>query len=146
MDIFNNATEFARVLGLLIPLLIVLVTKEVADQRIRAVLSLVLAAAAGVTATLVAADGGWDWSGFFNAWLNAFIVSLVSYLGVYKPTGIAPALASATADVGIGGLPPEPGASPDTSHGLSDSEAGVTNPDPPPNDQQLGDQEKPESW
>ena len=102
MEFWNNPVEFARVLGLLAPLMVGLVTKSAASSKVKAVANVALAAVAGTVAYLVAADGGWDWGGFFNAWFNAFVTGIVAYYGFLRPTGIVPALAAKTVNVGIG--------------------------------------------
>ena len=103
MEFWNNAVEFARVLGLLVPLAVAFITRSNATPAVKSVTNVILSALAGVTAHLIGANGGWDWNGFFNAWFNAFVVGIVAYYGAYRPMGIAPAVAARTNAFGIGG-------------------------------------------
>ena len=93
LSFLNDPVEFARLLGILVPLAVAALAKSTAPKGLKAVLNVALAALAGVIGTLVGADGEWDWGAFFDAWLNAFVVGIAAYYGVLKPTGIAPSLA-----------------------------------------------------
>lgn len=106
MEFWNDPVELARVLGLLVPLAVAFVTKSTATPQIKSVANIILSALAGVTATLVGADGGWDWAGFFNAWFNAFLTGIVAYYGAYKPIGVSGGVADATRSIGFGGVGP----------------------------------------
>lgn len=106
VNFFNlDAATASRALGLLIPLLVALLTKRVASSRTKAVLNIVASALAGSAAYLVAADGGYDVEGFVNAALNTIIVSVATYYGLYKPTGITDTVQNKTANFGIGRKP-----------------------------------------
>lgn len=100
-----DPTNLARLLGILVPLLVALVTKKVASQGLKGVLNLLLSAVAGSTAYLVAHDGGYNFEGFFNQTLDAFIASITAYYGLIKPTGLAGTVAEKTANFGFGSPP-----------------------------------------
>ncbi len=104
MDFFNlgDPATASRFIGLAIPLLVALVTKRVASRGLKGVLNLVLSAVGGSAVYLVAKDGGYDVEGFVNATLNAFVVSVATYYGVYKPTGVSAKLQNKTAGFGLG--------------------------------------------
>lgn len=100
-----NALDVVRALGLLIPLLTAIVTKKVAAQGTKAVITLVASALLGSIGYLAGEGGGYDLAGFFNAFLNAFIPAIAAYYGLWKPTGLAGSVAEATGDFGIGRTP-----------------------------------------
>jgi hypothetical protein len=102
LDVLN----VARLLGVLVPLLVALITKRFASSAVKSIANLVLSAVAGVVAPIIAGDKLPNSIGeVFNAILNAFIVSIVAYYGLFKPTGAADAVASSTAGFGLGSDP-----------------------------------------
>lgn len=96
MEFWNNPVEFARVLGLLVPLAVAMLTRSNASTAVKSVANIALSAVAASVAMIVGTDGGWDWGGFFNAWFNAFLTGIVAYYGALKPIGIAPVVALKT--------------------------------------------------
>jgi len=100
MDFFDP-TNVARLIGLVVPLLVALVSKKVADGGVKGWLNVALSALAAVIATLIGADGGWAWMAFLNAWINAFIVGIAAYYGVYKPNGLTQSVTRNTANFGV---------------------------------------------
>ena len=104
MDFINieDPANAAKLVGLIVPLLVALVTKKIASSGLKGVLNLGLSAIAGSAAYLVAETGGYDLGGFANATINAFVVSIVAYYGVYRPTGVSESVAAKTSDFGLG--------------------------------------------
>lgn len=100
-----NAETVARLLGLLIPILVALVTKSSASSGLKGVLNFVGSALAGSTVYLVAQDGGYDWRGFVNASINTLLVSAASYYTLYKSTGVTDTINVKTGKFGIGRPP-----------------------------------------
>jgi len=98
----GDATNTVRILGFLIPVLTALVTKAVTSSGTKAVVTLVSSALLGATAYLVTKDGGYDWEGFVNSFMNAFLPAIAAYYGLWKPTGVAGTVAAATRGFGIG--------------------------------------------
>lgn len=101
----GDAGSVVTILGILIPLFTGVVTKKIAAQGTKAVVTLIASILLGSIAYLVTADGGYDWRGFVNSFLNAFVPAIASYYGLWKPTGLAGTVANATANVGIGRPP-----------------------------------------
>lgn len=96
------------VVGLVIPLLVALLTKSKASSGLKASLNLLLSAIGGVVMAAVQNDGKFLVSEAAVGILTVWLPSIVSYVGLWKPTKVAPALAAATANVGVGGsLPTE---------------------------------------
>jgi hypothetical protein len=105
---FNHwdATSVARLLGLVIPLLVGVLTKRYATSGVKAVVNVALSAFTGSVGYLVAANGhDYNFAGFVNSFLSVMLVSMASYYGLWKPTGVAGTVAVKTAKFGIGSPP-----------------------------------------
>lgn len=98
-----NATALNFIVGAIIPLAVALLAKWHASATLKAILNLGLSAVGGAVVTLAAAGGQTDdlWTWVLNIGIT-WLMSIVSYYGLWKPTGTAPALGTATAQVGIG--------------------------------------------
>lgn len=95
--------------GTLIPIATGVLTKLEAASGVKAAVALVLSAAVGVAATIVAQDGSFDWKVVLISFGAAFAANLTSYLGVYRPIGKPyPPLAGVTKGWGLG-TPTDPG-------------------------------------
>lgn len=101
----SDPTTVVRILGLLIPILTAVVTKRVASQGLKSVVTLVLSAVTAGVAVLVADDGGWAWQAFVNAFINTFLPAIAMYYGFWKPTGVAGSVAAKTEHFGVGPSP-----------------------------------------
>lgn len=88
--------------GLVIPLIVGLITKARANRAVKSVSLAVLSVIAGLISLAAKADGNIDLYTSAEAIITAFITAIASYYGFWKPTGVAPAIAGATPDVGIG--------------------------------------------
>ena len=101
-----DVTVLAFLSGSVVPLLTALATKLRASSRVKAITNLVLSVVAGTVAYLVGVDGSTDVIGLLSAVISTYLASGVTYSNLWKPTGAAPALQSATADSGIGTAEP----------------------------------------
>jgi hypothetical protein len=88
LDFLESPVEFSRLLGLVIPLLVALLTTRAAESWLKSIANIILTSLAGVTATLVGLDGEWAWDTFFNAWFNAFVLAGIAHLTAYNKLGI----------------------------------------------------------
>lgn len=102
---FTDPQTLTRMLGIAIPILVGVVSKKVASQGLKATLNALLSAIGGSLIYLFAADGALNAAGFVNAVINTFLVSIATYYGVWKPTGLAGTVAEKTANFGIGPSP-----------------------------------------
>lgn len=102
---FSDPASLVNLIGLVVPLLVALLTRSSATQGLKSVLNFLLSAVLGSAAYLVSADGGYDFEGFANASLTTFVVSITSYYGLYKKTGVAGTIADKTSNFGIGSPP-----------------------------------------
>lgn len=88
--------------GLVIPLLVGVVTKKLADSWVKAVTNFALSALSGGLAVAIAADGMVHLRDWIVAMVSTWIVSIATYYGFWKPTGVALQVQDATAMFGIG--------------------------------------------
>lgn len=101
----NEANNLVRILGVAIPILTALLTRTQASRALKAVVTLVASVLLGTLGYLVGADGGYDWGGFTNSFLNAFVPAIAAYYGLWKPTGVTASVSAATARFGLGNKP-----------------------------------------
>lgn len=99
----GDAGNVSRLIALVIPLLVAAITKRGASSGLKGVLNAVASAITGSVSYLVGADGGYNFTGFFNATLNVLVVSMASYYVILKPTGLTDKVDAKTGDFGIGG-------------------------------------------
>lgn len=86
--------------GAVLPLIVGLVTKEVTNSGVKAVLLAALAALAGVGQAYVDDNGILTDATLTDA-VTYFVIAVTSYFGVLKPTGVSGAVQSATKNVGV---------------------------------------------
>lgn len=88
--------------GVFIPLLVGLVSKQITHSGVKAVLNALLSTAAGTLAVLIETGGEVSdvkiW--IFNIALT-WVISIATYYGLWKPTGVAPAVQDATKGFGL---------------------------------------------
>jgi hypothetical protein len=88
--------------GVVVPLLVGFLTKARAHSAVKAISLAVLSTLAGLMSLWLKADGSIDLWTSIDAIAAAFVAATASYYGFWRPTGIAPAISDATADIGIG--------------------------------------------
>lgn len=92
---FSLAQVLGMLIGTLLPFLSGLVTRWNASDAARAVVLLVLSAASGFLSTWLGAvnDGtAFDIAGALVTAVTAFVFGIGAYLGLWKPTGVGPAV------------------------------------------------------
>lgn len=92
----------ARLQGFVIPVLVALITRARASQKVKALTNLVLSAVAASVAVAVAQHGQVDLQAWLSSFLWTVVTSFASYYGLWKPTGVAPVVGQATNKFGIG--------------------------------------------
>lgn len=101
MEPFSENAQLVTVLsGVVIPLLVGVLTKMAAPAWLKSISNAALSALGSVLST--AQLDYWNWKWFIISWASTFTVSIASYYGVWKPTGVAPRVQEATAKIGIG--------------------------------------------
>lgn len=90
------------VVGTAIPLLTAAVTKAFADSRLKAGVTLALSILAGAGSYLIDHNGSAEWSDLFANIGSTYSAAILTYIGLWRPTGAAPAIAAATMDTGLG--------------------------------------------
>lgn len=94
--------ELSVIIGAVIPLLVALVTKLHASSTIKSLSLVFLTAVSTVVTQVVAAGGTFDARHLLINFAETFVVAIATYYGVYKPTGVAPAVQEKTAAFGVG--------------------------------------------
>lgn len=100
-----DSQTLAVLTGVLIPILVGIVTKLDASSGLKAVLNAFLSAVAGALSTVVANSGQLVWREFVTGVAITWVVSVATYYGLYKPSGVAGTVAATTAGFGIGSPP-----------------------------------------
>lgn len=90
------------ILGFGVPVVTAIVTTKVASSSLKAIVTAVLAAIAGLIAVAIEANGHIDISQWVVGVGQAAIAAWAAYYGFWKPTLIAPKLQDATKNFGIG--------------------------------------------
>jgi len=90
--------------GVIVPILVALLTKMRAPSSVKAVVNAFLSAVAGALATVI--PGDWQWKPFAVAALSTWAVSVATYFGLWKPTGVSATVQQATTNVGLGPVRP----------------------------------------
>ena len=101
-----NPVALALVSSTGVPLLTGIITKTSASSGAKAVINLLLSAVLGAVATVVAAKGALVWQEFALSIGVAWVVSVSTHYGFWKPTGVTAAVQANTAGLGVG--PPLP--------------------------------------
>jgi|SRR6478736_6432258 len=94
-------TQVAAYVSVFVPLLVELLTKINVNNRVKAILNLILTAlAANVGLLVVQGTGDWNWNQFIQAWVVASATSIGAYVGIWKPTKVAAKVDAATPQIG----------------------------------------------
>lgn len=103
-QVIHVDTQLVSVLiGIVIPLLTGLLTKLQAASAVKAVCTAVLTVITGaVTTVAMEPEHAIVLYDFLYATGLAFVSSIATYYGFWKPTGVAPAVSTKTAGFGIG--------------------------------------------
>ena len=75
--------------GVVLPLLVALVTKNVSSARFKSLALLVLSALSGYFTVLLATDEPLDWQTVARSALTVAVAAVASFFGFTKPMGIA---------------------------------------------------------
>lgn len=86
--------------GVVVPILVGVLAKASAPAGLKAILNAALTGVAAVLAQTL--PGTFAWRPFFIAWAGAWVVSVATHYGFYKPVGVTAAVANSTGKVGLG--------------------------------------------
>lgn len=96
-----DVAVLAAVVGVFLPILVGIVTKELASGGLKATVLALFAAVSGLVAGAIQADGAFTQEAIFAGFIS-WVIAVTTYYGYWKPTGTAGNVASATSAVGIG--------------------------------------------
>lgn len=97
---YSDMTFYALLTGVIVPILVGVLAKLNASSGLKAVLNFGLTALG--TALVTFNQTAWDWKVFAINFGIGWAISVASYYGFYKPTGVASTVAESTANIGIG--------------------------------------------
>jgi RsiW-degrading membrane proteinase PrsW (M82 family) len=101
---FIDIATLAGGISVFVPLVVAFITKRQASDRVKAVTNLLAVAVASVVALFVNGNAGGPvtWQVIAATFMIGLVSSIVAYKAGWKPVGLAPALANATSNFGIG--------------------------------------------
>jgi uncharacterized membrane protein AbrB (regulator of aidB expression) len=105
-DLFDTPTTIAFVVGVVLPAVVALVTKEIASSRLKNTVLLALSALSSVLIPLIGSTT-FDAKAVLTSFATVFGTSTLTYLGIYKPQGATAAIQAAVPG-GIGAVPELP--------------------------------------
>lgn len=85
----NNEFLLFILVGIVLPFLVDLVTKKVAEPRVKSLTLLVLSLVAAGATTFFADPGSFDWTGFAYGFAFTFGTAVVTLFGVGKPLNLS---------------------------------------------------------
>lgn len=102
MNEYLGLSQWALLFGALMPVIVGIITKKVAQPAVKATTLLVLNAVNGVLVSFFAMPDGFDWKGAVVNALAGLVTSVGTYYGFLKQTNNL-GLNTVTADIGFGG-------------------------------------------
>lgn len=100
-DFILDPAVISIVLGTVMPILVGVVTKQIANRGLKASLLAFFSGASGVLAGAQTAGGVVSRETLLYAAV-AWVVAVASYYGWYKPTGVSDKVQEKTKDLGVG--------------------------------------------
>jgi hypothetical protein len=97
---YSDLTLITIVSGTLIPILVALVSKLNASPGLKAILNFGFSAI--VAAIALENEASFNWRSFTINFALTYLVSIATYYGLFKPTGVTQTVAEKTKDIGIG--------------------------------------------
>ena len=97
---YSDLTLITIITGTLVPILVALVSKLNASAAVKAILNFGFSAV--VAAIALEHEADWNWKSFAVNFALTYLVSIATYYGLWKPTGVTGSVAAKTADVGVG--------------------------------------------
>lgn len=91
--------------GTLVPLVVAFIAKLNASSGLKSLLNALLSAVAGALSTALAAGGSIQWQLYLVNIGLAWVASIATYYGLWKPTSTAIKLSNATKNFGFGRAP-----------------------------------------
>ena len=106
-QVILDAQTISFLCGIVIPLIVGVLTKINASDGLKAVVNALLSALAGALATFTQTGltSDVDWKTLVISILSVWVVSVATYYGIWKPTGVAGTVNVKTGNFGIGSPP-----------------------------------------
>jgi hypothetical protein len=91
----SNAAMWALVVGFFMPHVIAVVQQPGWTKGLQSVVTFVASVAAAIGTVLIQ-NGGWSWHDWVSSTLLILVTAIATYHGLWKPTGVAPAIEVST--------------------------------------------------
>ena len=95
----SNAAMWALIVGFFLPHVIAVVQQPDWSAGLRSVVTFLACLGAAVGTVLIQNDG-WSWHDWVSSSLLILVTAIATYKGLWKPTGIAPAVEASTSGGG----------------------------------------------
>lgn len=96
-----DVATLSLIVGVVLPILVGVVTKELASGGLKATLLALFSGVAGLVNGAINADGVFTRESLYAA-ATTWVIAVATYYGYWKPTGAAQKVAQATDKAGIG--------------------------------------------
>lgn len=101
-----DAQTISLVVGIVIPLFVGLLSKAHASSGLKAIVNAGLSAIAGALSAFASTGfSSTDAKTLITAIVTTWVVSIATYYGVYKPTGVSSSVLAKTGNFGLGSSP-----------------------------------------
>jgi len=91
----SNAAMWALIVGFFLPHLLSVVQQPGWSKGLQSVITFAGSVAAAVGTVLIQ-NNGWNWHDWVSSTLLILVTAIATYHGLWKPTGIAPAIEKST--------------------------------------------------
>lgn len=92
----TDLVMWAAIVGFLLPMVIAVVQRQHWPDGLRSVVAFVLCLAAAVPTVYLQGPEDFTWHRWITASLTILTVTIASYKGLWKPTGVAPSIEHST--------------------------------------------------
>lgn len=99
----GDVATLSALVGVFLPILVGIVTKELASGGLKATVLALFASVSGVATGAIQAGGAFTQEAVFAGFIT-WIIAVSTYYGYWKPTGAAAKVAEVTKAVGVGGI------------------------------------------
>lgn len=102
MELQLNPELLSQAQAIVLPILVALVTKNLASKSVKALTLAALSIVSGVVANAIADGGVIKVEPVLSSALTSYVTAVAAYYGYYKPSGVAGKVGEATKHFGFG--------------------------------------------
>lgn len=97
----GDVATLSALVGVFLPILVGIVTKELASGGLKATVLALFSAVSGVITGAIQAGGAFTQEALFAGFIS-WVIAVSTYYGYWKPSGAAAKVAEATSAIGVG--------------------------------------------